>query len=349
MSASKTTIFLTGATGYVGASVLQRLLQHPRATNFEITALVRSPEKAKVLADEYGVRAVVGSNAELEKLTQLAEGADIVLNIADSDDIKAAGAIMQGLKARYQKTGIKPTFIHTSGTGFLTDDARGMYASDKVYHDSIPEEIESLPDTAFHRNVDLALIAGDREGYLRALILSPSLIFGQGTGPLFERGLANPRSIQLPLLIKASLARGRGAGMVGEGKSVWNHVHVNDVADSYITLIDAVLRDAEAVPHGREGFYIIENGEHTWYDLSSALSKAFVELGLATSAEPVPFTQEDIDKFIGNTFLAHLALGSNARGRGEQARSLGWKPKYTTADLFASVKPEVQSLLAAQA
>ncbi|OSD07456.1 NAD-P-binding protein [Trametes coccinea BRFM310] len=338
MSAAKTTIFLTGATGYIGATVLQRLLQHPNAARFELTALVRSPEKARILAEEYGVRAVVGSNAELEKLTQLAEGADIVLNIADSDDIKAAGAIMQGLKARYHKTGTKPTLIHTSGTGFLTDDARGMYASDKVYHDSIPEEIEALPDTAFHRNVDLAVIAGDREGYLRALILSPSLIFGQGAGPLFQRGLANPRSIQLPLLIKASLARGRGAGMVGAGKSVWNHVHVDDVADSYITLVDALLRDAEAVPHGRAGFYIIENGEHTWYDLSAALAAALVELGLATAAnsEPVPFTQEDIDRFIGNTFLAHLALGSNARGRGEQARSLGWKPKYTTADLFAS-------------
>ena len=42
--------------------------------------------------------------------------------------------------------------------------------------------------------------------------------------------------------------------------------------------------------------------------------------------------------------IAHLALGSNARGRGEQARALGWQPKYTTADLFASIKPEVQAL-----
>ena len=41
-----------------------------------------------------------------------------------------------------------------------------MYATDKVYHDSRPVEIESLPDTAFHRNVDLAIIGADREGML---------------------------------------------------------------------------------------------------------------------------------------------------------------------------------------
>ena len=115
-----------------------------------------------------------------------------------------------------------------------------MYATDKVYHDSRPEEIESLPDTAFHRNVDLAIIDADNQGafvsirnlpllasrattdylnlysvgYLRALIVSPPLIFGMASGPLFEDGLSNRHSIQLPLLIKTSLARGQ-VGMVG--------------------------------------------------------------------------------------------------------------------------------------
>ena len=119
-----------------------------------------------------------------------------------------------------------------------------MYATDKVYHDSRQEEIESLPDTAFHRNVDLAIVGADREGipttpslilhysreiagYLRAYIVSPPLIFGTPSGPIFDAGLANRHSIQIPLLIKTSLARGQAA-MVGEGKSIWNHAHVND-------------------------------------------------------------------------------------------------------------------------
>ncbi|KAH9902739.1 NAD-P-binding protein [Cubamyces lactineus] len=342
-STTKTSIFITGATGYISGSVLERLLAHPKAAEFEITSLVRSPEKAKVIKDKFGVNTIVGTHAEHDKLTQLAANADIVISVTDSDDMSAIKAIMQGMKSRFDKTGIKPTLIHTSGTGFLTDDARGMYATDKVYHDSRPEEIGSLPDTAFHRNVDLAIIDADNQGYLRALIVSPPLIFGMASGPLFEDGFSNRHSIQLPLLIKTSLARGQ-AGMVGEGKSIWNHVHVNDVADFYLVLLDRVLENPGEIPHGREGFYILEVGEHSWYDLGKGVAKAFSDLGLSKSDEPATFTAEEIDKYIGNTMIAHLALGSNARGRGEQARALGWQPKYTTADLFASIKPEVQAL-----
>ncbi|KAL7278991.1 hypothetical protein ACG7TL_006823 [Trametes sanguinea] len=343
MSATKTNIFITGATGYIGGSVFQRLVTHPNAANFDITTLIRSPEKAKFVKEKFGVNVVEGSNADLDKLTQLAEQADIVLNVADSDDLAAANALIQGLKNRHDKTGVKPTLIHTSGTGFLVDDARGMFATDKIYHDSKPEEIENgVPDSALHRNVDLAVIDADRKGWVRGLIISPPTIFGMGSGPLFDSGLVNKHSLQIPLLIKTSLARGKGAGVVGEGKSIWNHVHIDDVADSYIVLLDAVLKDADAVPHGREGIYLLEAGEHTWYDVSKAVGKAFVELGLAKSDEPVPFTEEDLQTYIGSTFMGYLALGSNARGRAEQIRALGWKPKYTTSDLYALIKPEVE-------
>ena len=65
-------------------------------------------------------------------------------------------------------------------------------------------------------------------------------------------------------------------------------------------LLDAVLDDADKVPHGREGFYILENGEHTWYEIGKALAQVFAELGLQKSDEPTPFTAEDIHKYIGN-------------------------------------------------
>ena len=37
--------------------------------------------------------------------------------------------------------------------------------------------------------------------------------------------------------------------------------------------------------------------------------------------------------------------GTNARCRANRARSIGWKPKHTTHDLLASVKPEVEAIL----
>ncbi|CDO71823.1 hypothetical protein BN946_scf184939.g47 [Trametes cinnabarina] len=371
-SESKLKIFFTGATGYIGGSVLQRLLQHPKASTFQITTLVRSPQKAKTLNAEFGVEAVVGSYAELDKLAELSEQADVVFSCvrvfplrcdgriqagltarhsqwdqADADDLDAVQAFIRGLKARHEKTGKRPILIHTSGTGVLTDHANGKYASDKIYHDSRLEEMESLPDTQLHRNVDLTIINADKSGWLYSYIVTPSTIYGIARGPLFDSGLANRHSAQIPGLIKASLARGR-AGVVGEGKPIWNDVHIEDLAEFYAILFDRVLADPEGVPHGRTGIYLLENGEHSWYDISKAIGQAMVELGLSSAAEPTSFTDEEMAKVFGSVENGYQQVGQNSRGRGEQARALGWKPKHTTADMLASIKPEVEAILEKQ-
>ncbi|KAI9061094.1 NAD-P-binding protein [Trametes sanguinea] len=344
---SKLKIFFTGATGYIGGSVLQSLLQHPKASTFEITALVRSAEKVKTFREKFGVNAIVGSYAELDKLGSLAGEADVVFSCADADNLDAVQALIRGMKARKERTGKRPILIHTSGTGVLTDHANGKYASDKVYHDSRLEDMESLPDTQLHRNVDLTIIAADKNGWLYSYIVTPSTIYGLARGPLFDSGLANRHSAQIPGLIKASLARGRG-GVAGEGKPIWNDVHVEDLAEFYVLLFDKVVDDPEGAPHGRTGIYLLENGEHTWYDISKAISQAMVELGLSTSDEPTPFTDEEMARFFGSVENGYQQVGQNSRGRGEQARALGWKPKYTTADMLKSIKPEVEAILEEQ-
>jgi hypothetical protein len=48
----------------------------------------------------------------------------------------------------------------------LADSAEGNYASDTIYDDINPDQIESLPDTQIHRKVDLELIKADKEGMI---------------------------------------------------------------------------------------------------------------------------------------------------------------------------------------
>ena len=68
-------------SGYVGGSVLARLLNHPDRKSFDITALVRDEAKAKVLESKYGVKPVIGSHQDTEKVASAAEAAHIVFNI----------------------------------------------------------------------------------------------------------------------------------------------------------------------------------------------------------------------------------------------------------------------------
>lgn len=54
-----------------------------------------------------------------------------------------------------------------SGTGVLADNAAGMYATETIYHDSDAAQIESLPDTQAHRDVDLLIVEADKAGRRR--------------------------------------------------------------------------------------------------------------------------------------------------------------------------------------
>ena len=50
----------------------------------DLTLYVRSPEKARRLEEEFGVKTVVGTLADLDKLEQLSEQAHIVISIVSN-------------------------------------------------------------------------------------------------------------------------------------------------------------------------------------------------------------------------------------------------------------------------
>ncbi|KAI9463255.1 hypothetical protein BJY52DRAFT_1350476 [Lactarius psammicola] len=334
----KTHIFITGATGYIGGSVLQRLLDHPKTDTFEITALARNADKAKLL-NTLGIDTVVTSLSDLDKLTELAAASDVIIHTADADDQKAAKALLRGLKARHDKTGKIPIYIHTSGVGVLMDNAVGLHDTDVIYVDTNTEQIESLPDTAAHRLIDLEVVAADKDGYVRTYIVLPSTIYGIATGKLFDLGISHAHSIQVPVAIKASLDRGQG-GMIGEGKNIWPNVEIHEQAELYQVIFDAALSDPKT-PHGREGYYFGANDEYRLYDLAKAYSQALYDMSKGKSPEPTTFTAEEAQKYFGGDWL-----GSNARCKAERGKALGWKPTKTSKDFLESVRPEVEAIIA---
>ncbi|TFK40286.1 hypothetical protein BDQ12DRAFT_602474 [Crucibulum laeve] len=351
----KTHIFLTGATGYIGGSVLTRLLSHPLSDTFQTTVLVRDASKATQFRT-MGIKAVVGTNLDLALIQGLAAEADLVIACADADDLDAAKAILRGLKKRYEQTGKVSSLIQTVSTDscVLIDDANGMNSTENIYSDLDIAKLDTLPDTQPHRIVDLTLVEADREGtewwigYVNTYIILPSTIYGKASGPLVDAGLQNPRSQQIPRLVKLSLDRGR-AGMVGVGKNVWPNVHIDEVANLYIILLDLIIphdterspapsKVREAFAHGHAGFYFAENGEHTLYSVSEAIGKAMVDLKKTNDPSPTTFSKDEMEKY----FPDGTSLGTNSRCRAERSRKVGWKPIKRTKDMLASVHEEVE-------
>ena len=94
LSASSSTLNLNSSSGYIGGTVLGRFLAHPDVAQFNLTALVRSKEKAKKL-ETFGVNAVVGSLQDLELLESLASKADYVVSMVCTQPVFSIMALAQ--------------------------------------------------------------------------------------------------------------------------------------------------------------------------------------------------------------------------------------------------------------
>lgn len=221
--------------GYIGSTVLDRLLKaDPDA---KVTVYGRRPEALEGFA-KVNSRLVPaeGSLSDHDKLEKLASEHDVTVNCADADGVEATAAILRGLKKRHE-SGKTPILLHTSGTGTLSDLDAGTFATKDIYTDLEKSDefktLSSLPDNAFHREVDLSIIQADKEGYVKAYIILPSTIYGISETPFADAGLCNPQSQQVPLLIRISLDR-KAPAMIGEGKNLWPDVHIDDCAVSVL-------------------------------------------------------------------------------------------------------------------
>ena len=85
------TIFLTGATGYIGGSVAARLV----AAGYRVRGLVRSRESAALLATR-GIDTVLGTLDDADLLTGEARASDGVINVPLLGQVPLVPALREG-------------------------------------------------------------------------------------------------------------------------------------------------------------------------------------------------------------------------------------------------------------
>lgn len=353
-------VFLTGATGYIGGSVLSSLLSNPG--KYAVTALVRSQQAADKLKT-LNVIPLVSSLDDSQLLTKAAEEADIVINTADADHLGAVKAIVAGLS----KAPKPKVFIHTSGTGkeeltivilieiilthnfyhemkfiifenwfcfeflgVLSDDSRGDVVSDFIYSDLDMKSINALPLTQIHKEVDQYIF--DNSENIDSIIIAPPTIYGLGTGPF------NRHSAQIPRIIK-TCAKIEQAATLGKGLNVWNNVHVEDLADFYILVLEKALEGKADIR--KNGWYFAENGEHRLSNLVQKIMEVMLKKKLIKTATIRSLTKEEVDKYIGADYA--YAIGCNSRCKAERSRALGWSPKR--GDVFSHIEEEIDALI----
>ncbi|CAH0032944.1 unnamed protein product [Clonostachys rhizophaga] len=319
------TIFLTGASGYIGGDLLDQLTKsHPELA---LRVLIRDLNQVDTIRHLYhDITIVQGTLDDTELITKEANNADIVLNLAAYNHLGSAQAIHHALVERHRNG--KPAYwIQVSGASALAaaeleDPSRiPGSAGDTVWDDyegidALRSHIEKHPQ---RRVVDNYLLSVARDSpQVKTAIVYPPLVYGRGRGPI------NQRSIQLPELAKLTLERGRGV-QIGSGLNRWGATHIGDISQLIVRLVEmAVARVDDGRLWGSHGLYLAGVTELTFQELSQRVVAAASALGLVRNSTIDEITAEEADDLLpwGGTLF-----GTNARGAGRRARELlGWKP-----------------------
>jgi nucleoside-diphosphate-sugar epimerase len=284
-------IFLTGATGYVGAAVLDALLRG----SHDVTALVRNPEKARRIADR-GAHPVIGNLGEPESYRSAAEGQDGYIHAAyDSVSGRGPGIEQTAIETIIAAAKWPPTsasnapatrfIIYTSGVWILGRSA-----------DPATEETPVNPIAVASFRPALERLVLDAGGdHLRTIVVRPGVVYGGGAGTVGD-------------IFKA--ASNGLVRVVGDGNNHWPLVYDRDLADLYARL--AAHEEASGVYHAND------EGDERVNDIVGAIA---AHLPVKPDVRHVPL-DEARNKM--GAYAEALALDQVIRS--PRARALGWMP-----------------------
>jgi len=194
-------VLLTGATGYIGTSVLDRLL----AEGHTVTVLVRDAAKAGAV-EAAGATALIGDVADSARVAEAAAAADGVIHTASTPEGDAAfiAAVLGALEG----TG-KP-FVHTGGIW--------SYGTASDITEQTPLDRPAL--TAW-RGAGEAKVLG--ASGIRGTVVAPATVYGRGGG----------------LVRLLTDATDGGVLLIGDGSQHWTTVDVDDLAALYVLTLES--------------------------------------------------------------------------------------------------------------
>jgi nucleoside-diphosphate-sugar epimerase len=281
-------IFLTGATGYVGSVVAEKL----KGKGHEIVGLARNDESEAKLR-ERKIEPWRGDLKDLESLKRGASEADAVVHTAFIHDFGGYASAVESDRAATAAfaevlTHTNKPFIATTGAAFLGDTGERM--ADENY----PADRNSPFFSRAEAEQD-ALVLSQKN--IRSIVIRL---------PLFVYGRAG--SSFVPFLINQAKEKGT-ANYIETGEKKVSALHVEDAADLYALALETGTA---------KGLYNAAAESVSFRDLSEAIARL---LGIRTKSITAEQAREEFGALYG--FLSI----SNQLDAGKARRELGWSPK----------------------
>jgi nucleoside-diphosphate-sugar epimerase len=321
---SKTTstsqcIFLTGATGFVGGTILSCLSKaHP---DIRVKALIREERVAKELQSVYSnLTPIIGELSSLSLLTSTAAEANFVIH-AGGDNVPAVCAMIDGLASRTTNGSPMPRLISLTGPRSLIDLSNpitgNLKASSRPWSDiTDAHTILNVPEDRIHAGADQAIVAHSTAKGVGTMLVSPGQLWGQGRGYLKKESNA-------AFYYASVKSRGR-AFVIGEGTATWSWTSIGDLGDAVVFLMEQALKSGSEgcgqVGINRDGYYFVRTGDLSMMERARTVSE---RLGLGEVESVSVDTAREIHPF------GPIMWGCGERTRSDKLLELGWRPKET--------------------
>jgi len=203
-------VFVTGASGYIGAVVTEKLA----AAGHRVTGLARSDASAAKLS-AMAAQAVRGDLRDGAVIAEAAARAGAVIHLAMEMTMEAPkldAGVLDAVLAALRGSG-KP-FIYTSGIWVMGS------TGGKVVDESSP--VNPTPLVAWRPAHEQRVLQADG---MKGIVIRPAMVYGRGGG--IAGGFA-------------ASAREKGVvQVVGTGENRWPFVHVDRLADLYVLALQS--------------------------------------------------------------------------------------------------------------
>ncbi|KAG9187113.1 hypothetical protein G6011_04984 [Alternaria panax] len=338
-------ILITGATGYVGGTILSQLIAStaPSIKDLTFDLLVRNDTQAVKLKVAYGSRVNTIAWTGLEDIVFIENTAsryDIVINTGSGFIPEGALAFVNGLASRINIGKPAPWILHISGCTNLSDRPLTQPQrpirewNDEADSGRILDFMRALDEMEPYpqRTTEVGVLEAAAATGVQAISVNTPCIFGEGTGLFNQQGLV------VPLIMMYVVQHGYGWKLNETGNFDW--VHVLDLADIYVLLIRTILeredRGVGYLPSGKSGIMFAAVGRTLIKDINQrCLDAAFADGTLPREDTPkekeirlMPL-HEIADKLTaGRRDIAERGWGGHKATKAVLARKLlGWKPK----------------------
>jgi nucleoside-diphosphate-sugar epimerase len=270
-------VFLTGATGYIGSTIVTAL----QRTGHTVTGLAHADEDIPIL-EQRGIRVLRGDLYDGASLAQGVRSTDGVIHAANTGGLDMALAEQSAISAILSTLeGTSKPFLYTQGGWDYGDTAGAVTTEESPFR---PIGFFAWRPVLAQRILDAAARG------VRTVVISPALVYGHAGG--------------LPAGFVQSARQGGAARYIGTGDNHWTLVHVEDLADLYVRALERAPAGSTFIAAADPPFLVQE--------IAAAASRG-AGAGGKTEAWPLLEARQALGPYVDALVLDQRLSGAKAR------------------------------------